>query len=271
VLFQELIEQHGIHFLIANGEGLALLVKHDQIGVHLCHFLGHQPELGRAFRVKLFLVAESDGSQRENHFARHVHRFDCLFVANRGRLDTKLTTAVYSNRLPLGDGHSPYTGYERRRLSSVRADADRIGLGSNTIIADIDIVTACGKINTRKMADRCIAASDRVIKECICTDGGVVCAGAVRPQRTDANAGVFISRSGAVKSFCTDGGVVSPATVTAECPRAISSVPASRRVGEKRKRSGGRVILAGRVAKKRLKTSGRIELASGVVRKGVIA
>ena len=146
MFLEELIEQHRVHFLVAHGERLTLVVGHHEIGIYLRYFLCYQPELRRSFRVKLFLVAESHRFQRKDGFARLVHRLDCLFVANRRGPDTKLTIGVYPNRRPPGDRHPSNTGHEGRGLGSARADADGIRLGTSTLVSNLDIIVACSEI-----------------------------------------------------------------------------------------------------------------------------
>ena len=45
VLFKKLVEQHRVHRFVAHCVGLSLLVTGHQIGIHLFHVLGYQPEL----------------------------------------------------------------------------------------------------------------------------------------------------------------------------------------------------------------------------------
>jgi hypothetical protein len=40
MLFEELIEQHRVHLILAHAVGLSIFVAHDEIGIHLGHFLG---------------------------------------------------------------------------------------------------------------------------------------------------------------------------------------------------------------------------------------
>ena len=45
VLFEELVEQHRVHRVVAHGVDLAVVIAHHQIGIHLGYFLGDQAEL----------------------------------------------------------------------------------------------------------------------------------------------------------------------------------------------------------------------------------
>ena len=40
MLFEELIEQHRVHLIVAHAVGLSIFVAHDEIRIHLGHFLG---------------------------------------------------------------------------------------------------------------------------------------------------------------------------------------------------------------------------------------
>ena len=64
------------------------------------------------------------------------------------------------------------------RVSSLRANADVIGLASFTFIAYVDIIAACGEIDSGGFADRDVAA-----------------AGGVTTKGTIAHGGIAISRS----------------------------------------------------------------------------
>src|SRR5262249_1232660 len=80
VFFEELVEQHRVHRLIAYRVRLALVVASHQVWIHLFNLLGDQTELGNAIRIKLVVVAEGNRSEREDRFARLVHRLDRVFV-----------------------------------------------------------------------------------------------------------------------------------------------------------------------------------------------
>ena len=59
VLFEELIEQHRVHLVVAHAVGLSFLVAHHQVGIHLFYVLGHKSELRCACRINLLLVTEA--------------------------------------------------------------------------------------------------------------------------------------------------------------------------------------------------------------------
>ena len=50
VLFEELVEQHRVHFFVAHRERLALVVRDHKIGIHLFHFFGDEPKLRDALQ-----------------------------------------------------------------------------------------------------------------------------------------------------------------------------------------------------------------------------
>ena len=62
-------------------------------------------------------------------------------------------------------------------LDSCCADADGVGLARNTMVADVDIVTACGEIYTGLKAQGDVAAAGCVVKERLNTSGRVGAAG----------------------------------------------------------------------------------------------
>ena len=98
VLFEELIEQHRVHCVVAHGVDLALLIASHQSGVDLFHFLGHETKLWNAIGINFFLVAETDGSEGEDGFARLVHRLDPVLKRSDDAAHPKLTPRVDNNR-----------------------------------------------------------------------------------------------------------------------------------------------------------------------------
>ena len=92
MLFQELVEQHRVHCFVANSHYLPVLIANDQVRIHLLYFFRYQAELRDTFWIKLFLVAEGDRLQRQDSFARFVHRLDRFLEPGRGGSNTKLTS-----------------------------------------------------------------------------------------------------------------------------------------------------------------------------------
>src|SRR5207249_6491055 len=103
-------------------------------------------KLRDALGIKLFLIMEGHRLQREDGFARLIHRPDLVLETLRGHDGAEMTVGVYN--YPDASGHSDSTdaGDIGVLLSSSRADADDVGLARSTSVADIDIVTARGAI-----------------------------------------------------------------------------------------------------------------------------
>ena len=81
VLFEEFIEEHRVHGLVADGVRLALVVAGDEIGSDFGNLFRNQAELRDAGRIKLVLITEGDRLEIENGFARPIHRFDVALEA----------------------------------------------------------------------------------------------------------------------------------------------------------------------------------------------
>ena len=69
MLFEELVEQHRIHRLVAHGVGLAFSVAHHEVRIHFFHLLSHETEPRDALRGNLFFVTEGDRFKRETSLA----------------------------------------------------------------------------------------------------------------------------------------------------------------------------------------------------------
>src|SRR5205807_3609466 len=122
-------------------------IASHQSGVHFFHLFSHETKLRSAFRVNLVLVAEADRFERENRFAYLVHGLDLVLETLRGGCHAKLTVGVHLNRCACNRG--PTNASDKGScLVSACADADSVGLISNTFVADVDIEVARGKIDT---------------------------------------------------------------------------------------------------------------------------
>src|ERR1051325_10920679 len=115
VLFQEFIQQHHIHGIVADSIDLALIIAHHQIRIDLGHVLGDQAKL-RCARVVL-LVVESHRLKGQDRVARLLHRFNVLFEPRRGSGRAELPG--------IGDDHWQGRGALRRYAVDV-ADPTRI-------------------------------------------------------------------------------------------------------------------------------------------------
>src|SRR5438876_545916 len=161
VLFEELIEQHRVDRLVANGNDFALLVARHQIRIHGGHVLGDKAKIRRARRINLLLVAEADRFKREERFAGLIHRFDVLLVASRGALEAKFAASAYSNK----------DAVSLRRRADV-SDPGDVALARNTndVLADTDITTS-RDIETGLKAQSNVRAAGYVLIERMGTDG----------------------------------------------------------------------------------------------------
>src|SRR6266542_716052 len=92
MFFEELIEQHRVHCVVAHGVDLAVLFAHHQVGVHRSHFLSDQTKLRRVFGVAL--VVEHHWLERQDRFASFVHWLDLLLEPARGADRAKLAGGV---------------------------------------------------------------------------------------------------------------------------------------------------------------------------------
>src|SRR2546423_1693961 len=163
MLFQELVEQHGVDRLIANGNDFALLVARHQIRIYGGHVLGDKAKIRRARGINLLLVAKADRFKREKGFAGLIHRFDVVLVASRGHLEAKFAASAYSNK----------DAVSLRSRADV-SDAGDVALASNTqdVLADTDITTS-RDIETGLKAQSNVRAADYVLIERMGTDGRV--------------------------------------------------------------------------------------------------
>ena len=91
---------------------------------------------------------EGDRFEREDGLACPVHWLDIILETHRGgRADAQLTSATYVNCRTC-NRNTNNAGDKGGLLGSCRADADGVGLGRITLVADIDIVIARGEIGT---------------------------------------------------------------------------------------------------------------------------
>jgi len=112
-------------------------------------------------------------------------------------------------------------------LSSLRADADGVGLGRNTLVPDIDVVTARGQRATGSETNGDITVPGGIIEESIESVSHVVNTGGVAKQRKTAIGDVAPAR-----------------TVVLECIGAIRRVKAASCVAKERRKTAGRIRAA---------------------------
>src|SRR5437762_12494854 len=111
------------------------------------------------------LVAEGDRLQRKDCFAGFVHRRNRLLETLRGDDCAEVAVGIDNDPHTSGDGDPTNASEISVGLSSYRADADGVGLGSNTKVADVDIVAASGETETGSIAERNVACANRIAIE----------------------------------------------------------------------------------------------------------
>src|SRR4029453_3778936 len=117
VFFEELVEQHHVDVVVADGLGFSFLVQHYQVRIHLCYFFSNQAPTGHVDWVAL--VVEGHWSKRKDCFTALAHGLDVLLVPSRGRGRTKLVVRVNTYWHSCGaNGRTIYTAEENRRAST---------------------------------------------------------------------------------------------------------------------------------------------------------
>ena len=71
VLFEKLIQQHGIHRVITHGVWLAAGVTNYEMWIYFGNFFGDQALALRSLGIRL--VMEAHWFKRQNHFTRLIH------------------------------------------------------------------------------------------------------------------------------------------------------------------------------------------------------
>src|SRR5439155_1508058 len=187
MLFEELVEQHRVHRLVAHGISFALVITGHQIGVHLFHFLSHKAELRDAFRIHVRFVLEGHRVECQQYVACVAHRLNVLLETLGGRCHAKLTVAIYNNgrarnRRPANASD------ECRSLRSLLTDANSVGFSNNTSVENIDVVIARGEIFTSVIAQCDVVVAGCVANERSKTIGSVAFAGGIMTKRIKPSA-----------------------------------------------------------------------------------
>src|SRR2546423_15481664 len=94
------------------------------------------------------LVMEGNRLERENRFARLIHRSNRFLEMPRGDDRAELTVGIDNYSYASRDGCPTDASDKGGRLRSVDADVDGTGLALDTMAADIDIVIASDEIYT---------------------------------------------------------------------------------------------------------------------------
>jgi hypothetical protein len=235
MFFEELIEQHRVHCVVAHGVDVAVLIARHQARVHLGHFLRDQTKLRRICVVAL--VVKRHRLKRQDSFAGFVHRLNLFLESARGAHRAQLACGVDHDRYSIVVCRChPENVPNKAAAAHIRA-----------ICADTDDVIGCGdnKTTTRAQGDIAVAG---IVNERIITVGRVAGARSVTLERksTDSRVGVA-------------------ASVAKEGLNAVGRVGDAGGVAMERSKTSGRVVRAIGVAIERCVTMGRVAEAGGVV------
>src|SRR6266540_1496343 len=238
MFFEELIEQHRVHCVVAHGVDLAVLFAHHQVGVHRSHFLSDQTKLRRVFGVAL--VVEHHWLERQDRFASFVHWLDLLLEPARG-----------ADRAKLAGGVDQYWyGIDVLRLYAANV-ADKAAVAH--------VRTRHSEANTDNVTGVSYSAASRNAQ------GRVLDAGGVANERTRSDGRVGIANDVVRERRIAGGRVLGTFCVGKKCERSISSVVGADGITRERINTGGRIVTAFGVAKKRIRTGGRVAVAGGIV------
>src|SRR5262249_15370607 len=157
-------------------------------------------------------VMEPNRFEREDRFARPLHRLDPFLEALRRNPNAELAGGIHLN----GNAHNSDTADTSDVRSCLRrfgTDPDGVGLASNTLAAYIDFVVTRGKIATCKIPQCDVAGAGCIIQERIVPGGRVAVAGCVGKKRKITNcrvvwAGCVGKESETTGSCVPDGGRV---------------------------------------------------------------
>ena len=116
--------------------------------------LRNQSELRDPIGIKLRLIAEGHGLEREYRLARLVHRLDRFFEALRRGNCAEATLRTCNNLHAVGKKPSVNAGYIRLFLRSSRTYADLAILIRGARGANVDIITSSGDVDADLIAQR---------------------------------------------------------------------------------------------------------------------
>ena len=145
------------------------------------------------------LVAEGHRFEREDRFARFVHRFDSVLETRRGDDRAEVAVGVDNYPDPPCHRYPINAGDIGVFVSSFCADADLGQVARETAVADIDIVTASGESATGARAQPDVVATGFITKEGIKTAGRVVTAACVAKECLQAIGRVVVAVDVAVE------------------------------------------------------------------------
>src|SRR5215471_14032466 len=163
MFLEKLIEQHGVHLVVANTEGPAIFVQGHQVLIHVSDLLGDQTKLRAALTV--VLVMEGHWLEREDCFARFVHWLNVVLEASRRGQGADLPMDI--------NGHG-----EVVRIKG--------------FLEDVSDVATIGHINARNTDANGVTGIDD-IRTCIGAQGDVIAAGSVVSERANTDSRVAVT------------------------------------------------------------------------------
>src|SRR2546430_9235338 len=128
------------------------------------------------------LVVEGHRFEREDRFARPVHRPDPVLETRRGNDRAEVTVSIHHNRVA-DNGCPANAGNKRRRLDSLPADANRPGLTSYPSVADVDVSTTYGNIGACVISQCDVILTGCVAAERAITGGRITMTGGIAGER----------------------------------------------------------------------------------------
>src|SRR5436190_8057259 len=225
MLFKELIQQHGVYRLVAHREDLTFGIMSHQSGADLFYFLSHETKLWGAIGIDCLFVTECYRLERENRFDCLVHGLDLILETLRRRCNAKLSAAVYKDSRP-GNRCPTDAGDKRSRLDPLSANADSVGLASDTWIGDINIVITYRQVYASVNTQCNVCVASRIVYERLRTNRRVGVAHCIFKQGTETNSCVAIAVAVVKERLKTKGGVPDAGGTTIEGLNSLSSVGA---------------------------------------------
>src|SRR5437899_268150 len=249
MFFEKLIEQHRVHRLIADGVNLAVIIAYHQVWIYPGYFFRNKAVLWRSLFIAL--VLEGHWFKSEDSFAGLVHRFNFLFKPAGGgrRLRPELAVAVDINRFDRPSFVYIVNASDKGSgLRSFCSNPDLLCVASYTLIANIDVVTACIEVDAG-----------------ICAHEDVVTAGRETESGIRAHRNIGCTRCILFERLKPLSRVEGPSGAFLKRPHTSCCVTSAACVAPQRIKTGGGIAIAGSVVLKRGKTAGGIGLADRVV------
>src|SRR6266540_4275350 len=275
VLFEEFIEQHGVHRVVAHGVNLTVLIAHHQVGVHFGNFLGDQTKLRRTGLVPL--IVECHRLKRQDCFTGTLHRFNLFLEPPRRAGRAQLAGRINENWYGVGvlslhvANVADKAGEIHVRACDVRADTDNVSCRGDVAagqIAQSRVVGAADILRKRSPADGRVPISKCLVKERAKSHGRVVVVIEVVEERLKTNSCVFGADGIAKERLITVGRVEAAFGVARERRKTAGCVVGADGVESERINTGGRVGTADGVGNERANTDGRVAVAGSVVMEG---